>query len=38
MECPACGSTKIHFIRGRAYLQCNECHYIWKSHGGCTSC
>lgn len=38
MECPYCGSVKIQYIRGRAYLQCTECHAIWKARGGCTTC
>ena len=38
MECPVCGSMKIQFIKGRAYLRCNSCGYVWKAKGGCTTC
>lgn len=37
IECPACGSSKVHYIRGRRYLQCNECGYVFKAYG-CPTC
>ena len=38
MTCPVCGSFNIQYIRGRAYLRCNECGYIWKNKSGCPTC